>query len=92
MWNKLLDVKLGMYMVRVTGGTEDDETIYKFFEHIENRIQDYKVVVVLATQWKTYDDMKQANLAIKFAGMYHASRFIIMMDYLADKFEKGELK
>ena len=93
MWDKLLNMELTYYMIRVTKETEDEESIQKFYEHIKSRTEnEYKLIVVLATQWSEYDDTKQANVAIKVAGMNHASRFIIMMDYLSSKYRKGKLK
>ena len=91
MWNKLFTVELVFYMRKVTGETEDFDTIGAFQEHIRARV-DYKTVVILATQWHTYEDVKQANIAIKFAGVFHASRFIILMDYLSKKHIEGKLK
>lgn len=92
MWDKLLSKDLQSFMVKASGESEDSQTTSQFFKIIQKRVKDYKVLVVLATQWKSYEDIKQANVAIKYAGMFHASRFILMMDYLVDKFEKGELK
>ena len=97
MWDKILDLKCWYHMKNAvkdneTGEVivEDDFAIKSFFEYLKERIKDYKVLVVLVTQWKTYDDTKQANLAIHHVGWEHASRFIILMDYLSDRFIKGE--
>jgi hypothetical protein len=91
MWENILTYELGLYMIKVTGQTEDDESVYNYFKFIQNRIEDVNIVKALARQWKSYDTMKQTSLSIRYAGMYNASRFIIMMDYLANKAEKGEL-
>ncbi|MER2008611.1 MAG: hypothetical protein ABS939_14260 [Psychrobacillus sp.] len=91
MWDKILTPELVFWMKKVSGETEDFDTINAFIEHIKNRA-DYKIIVVLSTQWKGYDDRKQANIAIRIAGMYHASRFILMMDFLSNKFKEGKLK
>lgn len=84
-------------MLKVSGDAEerdhgeDVKMIYNFIEFIKSRV-DYKVIVVMATQWESYDDIKQANLAIQIAGEVHASRFMMLLDYMANKFKKGELK
>ena len=91
MWDKIFTMDLVLYMRKVTGDTEDFDTIGGFQEHVKARV-DYKMVVMLATQWHTYDELKQANVSIKFAGIFHASRFIIMMDYLSKKHLEGRLK
>lgn len=91
MWDKIFSVELVFYMRKATGDTEDFDTIGAFQEHVKARV-DYKQVVILATQWRTYDDLKQANVAIQLAGIFHASRFILLMDYLSKKFEGGSLK
>lgn len=92
MWEKILGTKLGLYMVKVSGETEDDETVYDFFEYIKNRIKDYRVVLKLASKWKSYDENRQVSEAIGHAGMFHTSRFIMLMEFLADEIEKGEYK
>lgn len=91
-WDKLLTRDLALFMIKVSDETEDNDSVSRFFDFVRERIIDYKVIVVMATQWKSYDVNKQANLAVHYAGMNHASRFIMMMDYLAIKFIKGELK
>jgi hypothetical protein len=97
MWDKLLNHECRTFMknlvrdeVEVIG--EDDKVIDSFFNFLKGNIQDYKVVVVLATQWIGFDDTKQANMAINYVGWKYASHFIMLMDYLSNKFIKGELK
>jgi hypothetical protein len=91
MWDKLLSKELVFYMIEKTGNTEDFNSVNGYIEHMKARVG-FKNVVVVATQWHKYDDMKQANIAIHFAGIFHASRFCLMMDYLSELYLKGELK
>lgn len=90
MWNKIFTPELVFKIRELSGETEDFDTMSAFIKHIKQRV-DYKQVVMLAVKWKTYDDIKQANLAINFAGIFHASRFILLMDCLSDKFIEGKL-
>lgn len=96
MWDKILNQALALYMTMVTGKdgdrTEDATTISYFFDHVKTHVKDYKVVIVMATEWDKYEEAKQVGIAIHYVGEHHASRFIIMMDYLNQKFKKGELK
>jgi hypothetical protein len=91
MWDKLYTTEMVLWMKGITGETEDFDTIAGFIDHMKNRV-DYKQVVVMAMNWHTYDESKQVSLAILNGGMFHASRFMLMMDYLSKKFLKGELK
>lgn len=91
MWDKLLTPEVVFYMKEVSGDTEDNSTVSKFFEDMKKTV-DYKHVVIMATQWYTFDETKQVNLALQFAGEYHASRFIILLDFLSLKFREGKLK
>lgn len=92
MWEKILTEDALEHMITFNKEeTEDMETMSKFVEHLIANV-DYKVVVVLATQWHGLKDTVQANVAIEAVDEEHASRFIILMDYLSEKFQKGELK
>jgi hypothetical protein len=88
MWDKVLTIE-AFYFIK-NFATEEDESINNFF--IELKKKDYKTVVVMATLWKTFSETKQAYVAIDYIGWFHASRFIILMDYLSTKYKKGELK
>jgi len=95
-WDKILSEDTVVFVKgiadKVMGDdSEDYDKINEFFEDLKTRT-DYKSVVILATQWVKYDDNKQASLAVAIAGELHASRFIILMDYLAYRFAKGELQ
>jgi hypothetical protein len=96
MWNKLLSKDTLKYMTNVKDENgeviEEKKSVKVFFEYIKTRVIDYKIIVMLAVRWKTLNDTQQASHAITYVGVNHATRFIIMMDYLAMKFEKGELK
>lgn len=90
MWDKILTMEAISFLIQVSDETEDDESIGQFILFLKKNI-DYKVVVMMATQWAGYDDEKQANLAIHTVGIHHASRLIMLMDYLALKYEEGKL-
>lgn len=95
-WDKILSSDTAIYIKgmadRAMGDeSEEYENISEFFEHLKSRTN-YKSIVILATQWIKYEEKKQVALAVNFVGEYHASRFIILMDYLAYRFAKGELK
>lgn len=91
MWNKIFTPEVILWVIGKTGGTEDFNTMNGFIDHVKERV-DYKAVIILATQWHRYEDTKQADIAIRFAGVFHASRFMVTMDYLSKKFLAGELK
>lgn len=97
MWNKLLDKECRTFMhnlIRDEEGVvgEDEEMLTNFFSFIRASVVDYKVLVVLAMKWLGYDEKKQVNIAMNYAGAFYASHFMMLMDYLAHKFIKGELK
>lgn len=89
MWDRVLTLETALFMIRQG---EDENNIESFFELIKNNIKDYKILVVLAMMWSTMNENKQASIAVKYVGVDSASRFIILMDYLALKFKNGELK
>lgn len=103
MWNKLLTTDCVKYIQSASGDKEmmdkygvtehgeEERLIYEMFDKIKSKVKDYKVIVVMATQWDTYTGTQQANLAVHHIGLFHASRFIILMDYLSNKFKQGEL-
>lgn len=92
MWEKILTEDVLEHIVTFNKEeTEDMQTMMKFVEFLMAWV-DYKVVVMLATQWELKEDVEQAIIAIRLVGEEHASRFIIMLDYLSDKYKKGELK
>jgi hypothetical protein len=91
MWDKLFTPDLVFWMKQETGDTEDFDTVGAFIEHVKARV-DYKQIVILSTQWHGMDEKRQVNISITFAGVFHASRFILTMDYLSKKFLEGKLK
>lgn len=92
MWEKILTKETLAKMVLLHPDvSEDYETMNSFTNFLVNNV-DYKAVVVMATQWDSYTDVKQVNLAITIVGEYHASRFILLLDYLNERFKNGELK
>ncbi|MFQ3543605.1 hypothetical protein Q7A53_05920 [Halobacillus rhizosphaerae] len=93
MWDRLLTIHAFVYMknIKVDGETvEDEESIVNLFKYLREKI-DYKYIVVLATKWSKYDELKMVNVAIQIVGVLHASRFCMLMDFLANRFKKGEL-
>lgn len=61
---------------------EDEKSVSDFFEHVENTIL-YSDVIALSNVWNDLSESKQVSVAIKMCGEYHASRFMIMMDYIS---------
>lgn len=102
MWERLLDDEI-VNGIKVLSGTdrygvhvkdnetEDDDSIIKFFLYLIDNIN-YKVIVMIATQWNRFNLDKQVRVAVKYVGYIHASRFIMMMDLLSKRFVKGDLK
>lgn len=71
--------------------TEDMLTMREFVEYLMANV-DYKSVVILATAWGSYDENKQVYYAMNTVDERHASRFMIMMDSLSERFIEGRLK
>lgn len=88
-WESVLDMEAINFFVKTT--FEEEQTVVLFFNLLKERVEDYQIITSLAKKWDTYDASKQARIAINYAGIYHASRFIILMDYLNMKSKKGEL-
>lgn len=92
MWEKIFTNDILEEMIKYHPDiSEDYETMKDFVEYLMINI-DYKAIVIMATQWNSYTDVKQANIAILTVGKEHASRFILLLDCLSDKFLRGELK
>lgn len=97
LWDKILNYTTAIYMQKLSAlesgdeFSEDLESIGIFFDDLKTKMN-YKVVIVIATQWRTFTHVKQANVAMISVGEEHASRFMMMMDYLSYKYQKGELK
>jgi hypothetical protein len=94
-WEMILNSETVLYVKAMADKemgdeSEDYEKIAEFFEYLKTRTS-YKSVVILATQWVKYDEQKQVALAIGMTSELHASRFIMLMDYLAYRFAKGDL-
>lgn len=90
MWDRLLSPEAKAFMVKV--GEDEPENVELFFNFLKDRMGDYQTLVVLATMWATLTPIQCANQAVKHAGTYQAGRFIALMDYLSQRFLKGELK
>lgn len=88
LWSTVLKEDLFMYMTNATD--EDGEplegkrAVYDFFEHVENRLL-FGEVMSLAKSWDKLDGVYQVKCAIDMCGEYHASRFMMMMDYFNEK-------
>lgn len=93
MWEKILTEEILEKIIFGLGedATEDMETMKDFVEYLMANV-DYKAVVILATQWKSFEENKQVFYAMNIVEEYHASRFMILMDALSEKFLKGNLK
>lgn len=96
MWDRLLDRETALNIINLSienngenEASEDFIAIHKFLSHV--RAINYKEVVVLAVNWKSLSAEKQANLAISYASQLHASRFMMLMDYLSLRFLEGKL-
>lgn len=93
MWEKILtdetleDIVIGLG----DDATEDMLTMKDFVEYLMANV-DYKSIVILATQWNSFDENKQVYYAVSTVDEEHASRFMIMMDSLAERFVEGRLK
>jgi hypothetical protein len=92
MWNKIIDKECLLFINKAMGEDEDEHIMQNFIGKLKENVKDYKVLIVLSTEWFSYEDTKQANLAIHHVGWFHAGRFIALMDYLSSKFMKGELQ
>lgn len=91
MWNKIFNLKTFVYMKKASGDTEDDESISPFVDLLISKV-DYKVIVLLATQWHIYNDEQQIKMAENYVEVHHISRFLLLMDYLSYRYKKGDLK
>lgn len=91
-WNRIIDAECISFINKAMEENEDDHIIEAFITHLKTNVKDYKVLIILSTEWLSYSDTKQTNLAIHHVGWFHAGRFIALMDYLSNKFIKGELK
>lgn len=89
MWNKILTMEAMAEVAKLSN--DEAHEVSKFFMDIQQKT-DYKTVVMMAIEWKTYDEDKQTRLACATVGDYQASRFLALLDYLSVKFWKGELK
>ncbi len=91
MWEKILTEDALEHMINMPEVSEDYETMKEFVDYLLINVN-YKAVVVFATQWHEMTEMKQVNLAMLTVGVKHASRFLLLLDYLSEKFLRGELK
>lgn len=87
MWSKLLSTKV---TAMVMAKTEDDLlTVSHFFSHLKSKT-DYKTIVILSTRWSGMEEAYQVNMAIKTVGMVQASRFLALLDTIAELIKEGE--
>lgn len=87
MWEDILTHGASHFIKLV--GEEDDETVGRFFEDMEQYV-DYKSVIVHTLVWHTYDEETQVQIAVGTIGEFHASRYLALMDYLYLKLVKDE--
>lgn len=98
MWDKLFTLESVEFIKRVSGDKEalnehgeEEGLILDMYSEMKDKIKDYKVLVILATQWHVYTSAQQVSLAVHHIGEKDASRFIMFMDYLSIRYKKGEL-
>jgi hypothetical protein len=89
-WSEILNLESLNFIKNVS--YEEGWRIERFFSLLEYRIKDINILLILAKEWHNLDSHEQARLAVHHAGMFHATRFIILMDYLDLKYKRGELK
>lgn len=94
-WNRILNAETVIYVIEMAkkeagGDSEEEKYVRELFDVLRENT-DYKSIVLLAMQWKGFSEASQVNFAITIVGEYHASRFMIMMDYLSYRHAKGIL-
>lgn len=98
MWDKIIDLDCYKHMQMVVSDIEtgervgeDDKVLEKLFRFLRESM-DYKATVMLAIQWKTFEEAKQVKLALYYTEKDYsiASQFIMFMDYLSDEIMQGK--
>lgn len=77
-------VELAVFMSEISDGSEDLETTVKFLEHLDSR--DMPDIRPIVRDWDMFNEIGKAEIAINFAGLHHASRFIMLIEYLIAKY------
>lgn len=92
MWDNILTADLALYMVKVSDETEDADSIEGFFLFMQKEVTHRNLMILIASQWQLYSPERQVEISVKYGRNQHASRFIMMMDYLSHKYKEGKLK
>lgn len=86
-WNELFTTEAIIFMQTISD--EEEDLINAFFESLSEG--SYFEIKTLATNWHTYTEQGQVRLAFSKVGEFHASRFLLFMDYLSLKEVEDEL-
>jgi|SRR5690606_41462852 len=85
LWDFTLHEGLHNFMINVKdedGETlESEDNLSDFYEHVKSTVSQ-KDVVKLSIEWNDLSENEQVLNAVALCGEYHASRFMMMMDYL----------
>lgn len=88
MFDKIFNLEAMLYMINVSGETEDSVTIRAFREYLIERV-DGNTIMKIAREWNDMEVDRQISIAFNYVGEAHASRFAMYLDYLSVKIEKG---
>ena len=90
LWDKVFLPNLYEFMVKVSDESEDDKTIREFEDYCKENV-DCQTAVILAVKWGGYTNVQQAGFAIHYGGEYHASRFMMLIDFMYMRYKEGKL-
>lgn len=86
MWDRLFSVEAIAFMRKLD---EEDESILQFFSELKTK--KYSDIQKIVLNWHTYEEDQQVGYAIYHVGEFHASRFLMFVDYLSMKYQRGEM-
>jgi len=89
MFDKIFGIEAFNFMIKISGETEDLETIHNFREHLIERV-DGNTVMKLARKWKDYSLLSQVYMSFAHVDSSELSRFMMYMDYLSEKIAEGD--
>lgn len=91
MFDKIFGMEAVLFMIHLSDGLEDADKVFEFKERFVNKMN-YTNTMILAKNWSNMTEIGQAKVAIRYMGDNDASRFMMYMDYLSKKIEKGDFK
>lgn len=91
MFDKIFGMEAVLFMIHLSDGLEDADKVFEFKERFVNKMN-YQTVMLLAKSWAGMTEVGQVKVAVRYIGEYDASRFMMYMDYLSKKIEKGDIK